>query len=103
MGITPVPPPTSADIQKMVAEAVADALAAKKSSFSWAVLRGNKYFVGFTTLLGGAVAGQAWQAIQAGTFVWSHKAIHDMIGTALLTAITGLYHLYTTPSSGANS
>ena len=96
-----VPPPTvsltAEQIDAMIEAGVQRALASKKSSWSWAKIRGNKYFVTATTLLSGAVAGQAYEAIKAGGFVWNTKSIEAMIGSALLTTVSGLYHLYIEP------
>ena len=95
---TPEPAPTPEQIQHMIETAVADALASQKSTWSWAAIRGNKYFVTFTSALGGAAASQIYEAVKAGGFVWNKQAITAMIVSAVGTAATAVYHLYTQPN-----
>ena len=93
---TSEPSPTPEQIQAMIDAAVAKNEAAHKSS--WASIRGNKYFVAFTSALAGAAVSQAYEAMHAGGFVWNKQSVTAMIVSALGTAGTAVYHLYTQPN-----
>ena len=93
------PPLTQQQIDDMVESALERALAANKSSFSWATVRGNPYFVTASSSLVGAFGSEVYQAIQAGGFTWTTKAIEGMIVSALSVTAVALYHLYQNPPS----
>ena len=78
---------------------VSKLLAAKKSDFSWAKVRGNPYFVTASSSLVGAFGSEVYQAIQVGGFTWTTKAIEGMIVSALSVTAVALYHLYQNPPS----
>jgi hypothetical protein len=100
MATTPVTL-TQQQIDDMIEAGIAKALAARKSGFSWAALRGNPYFVTFTSTLAGAIGSELYQAIQAGGFTWTLKAIEGMVVTGLGLAAGALYHLYQNPPAVA--
>lgn len=64
-------------------------------------LRQNPLFVAAWTAFCGALAEQLAQALQSGHMSFTAKSWESMLGTAAVTALLAILHLYT-PKPGSN-